>query len=336
MKNKYVNMSKRNRLNRYWIAGCLVMVLATLMTNNNLMSQQQQSFSQYHLNDFAFNPATAGTKSYTSFQLAYRRQWDGIEGAPKTMMAYVHTPVEINSSSLGIGLMLYSDQAAAVRRNGMSLSYAQHFGFNDAVSFSLCITGNAEQYGFDREILEKNLDPADPLLAAAGKWKIATDAGFSFLVYGDRWSAGAFGNNLFQSRISIRNNSKSKLYRHYYAMAQVEFELDPDRTFTLLPSIMVKAVYGIPVQTDLNVNFIHLDTKWLGLHVRTNETYIFSVNAGMLLNEKLVIGYAYDFMPNGRAGASRALNNNTHELTLGWRIIKEKNNVLRNVRCPVL
>lgn len=329
-------MSRKNKLNRYCVLRSILLLSTMLLAADNLLSQQQQSFSQYHLNDFAFNPAVAGTKSYTAFQLAYRRQWEGIEGAPKTMMAYVHTPIEINSSSLGIGMMLYSDQAAAVRRNGLSLSYAQHFSYNDAVSFSLCMTGNAEQYSFNREILEKNLDPADPLLAAAGKWKIATDAGFSFLVYGDKWSAGAFANNLFQSRINIRDNSQTKLFRHYYAMAQVEFELDEERNFTLLPSIMVKAVQGIPIQTDLNVNFIHQDNKWLGLHVRTNETYIFSLNAGMLINEKLVMGYAYDFMPNGRAGLSRALNNNTHELTLGWRISREKNNVLRNVRCPVL
>lgn len=329
-------MSNTSRMNRYCGIRSTLVSAFILLTSNPILSQQQQSFSQYHLNDFAFNPAIAGTKSYTAFQLAYRRQWEGIEGSPKTMMAYTHTPIEINSFSLGVGMMLYSDQAAAVQRNGVSLSYAQQFSYNDAVSFSLCMTGNAEQYSFNRKILEKNLDPADPLLAAAGKWKIATDAGFSFLVYGDRWSAGAFGNNLFQSRINIRNNSQAKLFRHYYAMAQVEFELDQERNFTLLPSIMVKAVRGIPVQTDINVNFIHQDSKWLGLHVRTNETYVFSLNTGMLINEKLVMGYAYDFMPNGRVGLARALNNNTHELTLGWRISREKNNVLRNVRCPVL
>lgn len=329
-------MAKKYKINRDWVIRCALIPWTVMLAGNSLMSQQQQSFSQYHLNDFAFNPAVAGTKSYTAFQLAYRKQWGGIEGGPKTMMAYVHMPLEFHSTSLGVGMMLYKDQAAAVHRNGMSLSYAQHFSYNDAISFSLSITGNAEQYSFDREILEKNLDPGDPLLSVAGKWKIATDAGFSFLVYGDKWSAGGFGNNLFQSRISIRNNSKTKLYRHYYAMAQVEFELDQDRTFTMLPAVMIKAVAGMPVQTDLNINFIHLDSKWLGLHVRTNETYIFSINTGMLINEKLVMGYAYDFMLNSRAGVSRVFNNNSHELTLGWRMSREKNNVLRNVRCPVL
>lgn len=302
---------------------------------HSLKAQQQQSFSQYHLTDFAFNPAIAGTKSYTSIQAAYRNQWTGIEGAPKTIMAYIQAPLNLKFGNIGFGALLFKDEAAAIRRNGISLTYAQHFDINENISFSLGLNGNAEQYGLNRDILAKSLDPGDPLLNSSSATKMAFDAGFSFYVYGDNWSVGAFGDNLFESRMTFYNNSQAKLYRHFYGMGQLEFELDEDRTFTLLPAVLIKATTSAQVQFDLNLNLIHMDNKWIGVHYRNNQTHTLSANAGFLINEKLVIGYAYDFLPNKQNNFSSGFNN-SHEITVGFRFIKETNNSLRNIRCPIL
>jgi type IX secretion system PorP/SprF family membrane protein len=309
-------------------------IFLLVLTCSSVSAQQQQSFSQYHLTDYAFNPAIAGTKAYASLQTIYRSQWTGIEGAPQTMMAFVQAPVNTAFGNIGLGALLFKDEAAALKRTGFSLTYAQHFGNIDHTSFSLGITGNAEQYGFNKAMLAKSLDPGDPLLSAPAA-KMAFDAGFSFYAYGNNWSAGAFADNLFESRISFYNNSKAKLYRHIYAMGQMEFELDEDRTFTLLPAVLIKAAVAAPVQLDVNLNLIHMDNKWIGVHYRNNATHTVSANAGFLIKDKMVIGYAYDFLPN-KQNSFVAGFNNSHEITLGFRFINETNIALRNVRCPIL
>jgi type IX secretion system PorP/SprF family membrane protein len=250
------------------------------------------------------------------------------------MMAFVQAPVNTKFGNIGLGALLFKDEAAAIKRTGISLTYAQHFDYNDNASFSLGITGNAEQYGFNKEVLAKSLDPGDPLLNSPSA-KMAYDAGFSFYAYGNNWSAGAFADNLFESRITFYNNSQAKLYRHIYAMGQMEFELDEDRTFTLLPAVLIKATSAAPVQFDFNLNLIHMDNKWIGVHYRNNETHTLSTNAGFLIQDKLVIGYAYDFFPN-KQNSFVAGFNNSHEITLGFRFIKETNTALRNIRCPIL
>ena len=53
---------------------CLLVVLT-------YKSQQNSMTSQYLFNDFAINPAVAGTKSYSPLSISFRRQWVGIDEA---------------------------------------------------------------------------------------------------------------------------------------------------------------------------------------------------------------------------------------------------------------
>lgn len=311
---------------------CLSICGIGIIASSN--AQQQQSFSQYHLNDLVFNPATAGTKGHTSVQTAYRKQWTSIEGAPTTFMAYVQSPLTIKAGHIGLGAMLFHDEAAAIRRNGMALTYAQHFNINDGTAFSLGITGNAEQYSFNMDVIRKSLDAGDPLLNAPAASKMAFDAGFSAYVYNERWSVGLYADNLLESRIDFYNNSKAKFFRHFYGMAQMEFELDEDRNFTVLPAVLIKATAVAPIQIDFNVNLIHQDNKWIGLHYRNNQTHQLSANIGLLIKDKLVLGYAYDFAPPMQNKFNYGYNN-AQEITIGYRIYKEDNPELKNTRCPI-
>ncbi len=330
MKNKYSYLIRK--LAKWGFP--LFIYMCCLAITEPIYAQQQQSFSQYHLNDLVFNPATAGTKGYTSLQSAYRKQWTSIEGAPTTFMAYVQSPLTIKAGNIGIGAMLFHDEAAAIRRNGIALTYAQHFNLNEGTAFSLGITGNAEQYSFNMDVIRKSLDAGDPLLNAPAASKMAFDAGFSAYVYNERWSVGLFADNLLESRIDFYNNSKAKLFRHFYGMAQMEFELDEDRNFTVLPAVLVKATSVAPVQMDFNVNLIHQDNKWIGVHYRNNQTHQVSANIGLLIQDKLVIGYAYDFAPPSQNKFNYGYNN-AQEITIGYRIYKDDNPELRNTRCPI-
>ena len=52
-----------------------------------ISGQQQTLFTNITLHQYLYNPAYAGANKGTQFNLGYRNQWAGFEGAPVTFMA---------------------------------------------------------------------------------------------------------------------------------------------------------------------------------------------------------------------------------------------------------
>src|SRR5690606_14330358 len=74
----------------------IVAVACVLIGTFQGFSQQDPHYTQYMYNQSILNPAYAGINEYMSTGLLYRTQWQGIEGAPKTATAFLHTPVAKN------------------------------------------------------------------------------------------------------------------------------------------------------------------------------------------------------------------------------------------------
>ena len=71
-------------------------------------AQQDSQFTQYMYNTININPAYAGSRETLSIFALHRTQWVGLEGAPVTNTASIHTP--INGSNLGLGVSIVSDR----------------------------------------------------------------------------------------------------------------------------------------------------------------------------------------------------------------------------------
>ena len=70
------------------------------------IAQQLPQYSQYLLNKYVINPASAGTENYFLGQTNYRSQWDGIKDAPRTYILSVNGPL---NDVMGIGGYIFSD-----------------------------------------------------------------------------------------------------------------------------------------------------------------------------------------------------------------------------------
>ena len=323
---------KQNIISRGSIQLLLIAILLQVFIT--VKSQQQQIFSQYHLNSLAVNPASAGTKGYASLQTTYRKQWQGLEGAPQTSIMSLQVPISAAFGNVGFGVTGYSDKAAAIKRTGASITYAQNWAINDQSSFSLGITGSATQFSLDMNKIAPSLDPGDPLLNQSNMGKMGLDAGFSAYVFSERWSAGVFADNLMERKLNFYNHSGAKLYRHYYFTGQIVFPLDEYEEFAIMPAVLAVMSSNAPSQFDVNLNLIHQKNKWLGVSYRTNQTHSLSANVGFLIAERVVAGYAYDMIA-GQANQFNALQNSCHEITLGFRFIQNNNPDLKQMACPL-
>ena len=54
------------------------------------LAQQEQQYSQYMLNQFALNPAIAGTEDFIDVIIGARKQWAGFESSPTTSFVTAH------------------------------------------------------------------------------------------------------------------------------------------------------------------------------------------------------------------------------------------------------
>ena len=62
----------------------LVVMAVMLFAYQKSIAQTEPMYSQYMFNMLGVNPAYAGSREATSFNLFQRRQWIGLQGAPQT------------------------------------------------------------------------------------------------------------------------------------------------------------------------------------------------------------------------------------------------------------
>src|SRR5688500_18724368 len=119
----------------------LLMVAGAL----EVSAQQMPLYTNYLLNDYAFNPAVVGSHRYIQANLNYRNQWVGFEGAPKTCMASIYGPFR-KSAKVALGGMVQADVTGLLQRTGGYLTYAYHIKLNDAWKLGMGLSAGAMQY----------------------------------------------------------------------------------------------------------------------------------------------------------------------------------------------
>jgi len=63
--------------------------------------QQNPLFSQYMFNGLVINPAYTGSQESMVLTAGSRSQWTGLNGAPWTQVATIHSPIKLSRSAAG-------------------------------------------------------------------------------------------------------------------------------------------------------------------------------------------------------------------------------------------
>jgi len=288
--------------------------IIVLFICNNYSAQQLPIYSQYLLNDYAYNPAVAGSKNYFDVKSNHRYQWVGINDAPRTYTLTLNGPIKNNK--MGLGGFLYTDHVGPTRRTGFQFSYAYHFKLNKKIKLSLSVSAGLVEWKLDAHKITL-ADANDQVLTNNVMRTIVPDAKFGFLLYGDKWFFGAAIPNLIQSNLSFANTTNTglnKLEDHYYVHGGHMFNLSDD--IDIEPSLLIKYGPPAPIQFDIMTRIIWKDQIWLGVAYRTMDAA--SAMIGYLFKENLLIGYSYDFSTSN----IRNYSSGTHELMIGIRFVR--------------
>ena len=286
-----------------------ILIFASFVSFVN--AQETPVFSQYFVNELAYNPAVAGSKSYNPFVFITRQQWLGFKGAPLTANISYHGALNNRSA---IGGSLYHDQTGEAGNTVFSLDYAYHVPLDkDRVNVSFGIGAKASYYTLDLE--GGNLPPGeDPAFSGSSYSRFLGDASSGIYLYGPNFYVGYSVLNMLQSNFNKEAGdgfSTNYLHRNYIGILGYKYIYNRDIYFE--PSIFIRNTEQTKPQYDFSTRVFFREVFWTGLSIRTNSSIstIIGFRAG-----KMNIAYAYDhfFKP------INAYQNGTHELSISFKI----------------
>jgi type IX secretion system PorP/SprF family membrane protein len=294
-----------------------LLIVVLILAAGKLFAQQDPLFSQYMFNKLAVNPGYAGSRETLSAVILNRWQWVGINGAPNTLSASIHSPLQ--NPHLGVGLTVYHDHLGPTVYQGALANFAYRILFpNGKLSFGL--QAGVKYSGIDWN--DPDLDPSnpgDPLMSGQEKNNVVPDANFGIYYYADNFYAGVSSKQLLQNQMAVvevdGKSEFTKLLRHFYGIAGVAFPISENLVFR--PSLLVKYVTQAPPQLDLNLSFLFGNSFWLGASYRTEKAVSFLTE--IRITPSLTIGYSYDIWLN----ELRAYNKGSHELRIGFDLDKK-------------
>ena len=315
----------------------LFLSLATLVS-----AQQKPQYTQYIFNNFLLNPALSGIENYVDFKAGFRRQWSGIQNAPKTVFASAHwnlgsdylwkNPLSMPQSDddpmsknymqnytaspahHGMGATVVLDKAGPLSRLDANLTYAYHLQLSGTLNLSVGAAAGITRIGLDVNMLTLD-NPNDPALNNTIISQVKPDLSVGTWLYGARFFAGVSVQQILPQKLAFTTDPAYNLGKEVpHLFITSGYKLFLDEEISLIPSVMIKYASPAPISVDANLKLALKERIWLGASYRHDDS--FSAMAGFNVSKLLNITYAYDFTTSQLNKVSYG----SHEIVLGLQL----------------
>jgi len=271
--------------------------------------QQDKMFTQYLNYPSSINPAYAGSRGSTQILGIARRQWVGLDGAPKSAAISINSPISF--FNMGVGLTLETDVIGPEKNTDLGVDFSYKIKLASTVFMNLGLKAGLTHQKVDLTN-SRVVDQYDPLLQEINN-DVLPNFGVGTYVYGDDFFAGFSIPRLLQNSIKeggVLNAELDKSKLHYFLMAGYLVKVNP--FIKLKPTMLFKATQGSRLSWDLSTMAIFLDKFWLGASYRDEDSVagIFQVN----INNQLRIGYSYDVAVSKLSSRTHG----SHEISLSY------------------
>ena len=291
-----------------------------LMMTCCVYAQQDAQFTQYMFNTINVNPAYAGSRGVMSVFVLHRTQWVGLDGAPITNTAAIHTPIA--NSNLGVGFSVVNDRIGISDENNIAtdLSYSIKTNDNFKLSFGLKLTVNFLSINFNRLTLR---EPADYAISQQNNInnRFSPNIGAGIFYYSEKAYLGLSVPQLIETRHyddNVKSQASERL--HFYLIVGRVFELNDVVKFK--PAILTKLVSGAPLRIDLSANFLFNEKLTFGIAYRLRVAM--SAIVGFQISDSWNIGYGYDLETTKLAN----YNSGSHEIFLRYEFFKNYDKII--------
>lgn len=294
----------------------IIYFILILLVSEVMMGQQDPQYTQYMYNMNVINPAYAGVRGTLSLNLLVRKQWVGIEGAPKTATLSIHAPF---TKSVGLGFSTIYDQLGPLKETNTYADFSYVIQASEEGALVFGIKAGATFHVINSALLN-TLDPNDVFLLDLKPNKVSPNLGAGVYFYNKKFYIGASVPNILKTEYFEKSSgyiSRASERAHYFLTTGYIFEVSDYVDFK--PSIMVKLASGAPISIDLSGNVLFAKNFEFGLSYRLNESI--SGMIGFTVNSDFRIGYAYDHTVNYLG----KYNSGSHEVLLLYDFNIKKN-----------
>jgi type IX secretion system PorP/SprF family membrane protein len=218
--------------------------------SNQSYGQQDAQYTQYMYNTLSVNPAYAGSRDVLSFIGLYRTQWVGLDGAPDTFTASLHSPV---GEKVGLGLNITQDEIFITSETYIDLSFSYTLNLGDDSKLALGVKGGGHFLNIDTNKLNTGaFNPGDSESEINIDNKFSPQFGLGVYYYTDKFYLGLSAPNILETEHFDENAANNNSFAtatervNFYIMAGRTYDLNSDLKFK--PSTLVKFVDGAPLQ----------------------------------------------------------------------------------------
>ena len=290
-----------------------IILLSVIFLNKYSIAQQLPINTNYVLNNYAYNPAVAGSKPHAVANFNYRNQWVGFQDAPKTFMLSLYSTVG-KQKKVAIGTLINSDNTGLLSRTSGYLTFGYHVKLNKTYKLGLAASIGMVQYRvklYDAKVA----DTGDNLLTGNILSNNVFDSNGGLYLYSDNLFFGLSTYQYLGNKLTFKD-SQSKLSQHIYATVGYTFKLS--KIISVQPTALIKFNKPSPIQPEFSMRVIYKNIFWVGSSYRLNESV--SALFGVTIKDKLTIAYSYDIITS----KIRTYTSGSHEIMLTYQFIKPK------------
>lgn len=292
-----------------------------------LYAQQLPQYSLYMLNPYAYNPACAGLENTLVATGVYRQQWSDLKGAPVSQHLNAHLPLYRIRS--GVGLKLENDAIGAHRTTQAMLTYDYQLEIGRNALLSAGLSAGYLQYSLDGGQLRAPqgtyVDPFfshnDPNLpdGRVNAGTAVVEAGLYFKT--ENLELGAAVQPVFAPVLETTGTSgRFRVKPEQHCVFLASYQLSVGDNLRIKPAVLAKTDFLL-TQMEISTVFrwrenIFAGASYRGFAARSKDAAV--VMAGLKVNDKTTLGYAFDFS----LSALQSVNRGSHELLLRYSLNK--------------
>jgi type IX secretion system PorP/SprF family membrane protein len=295
----------------------LLGLLFISVTQTETKAQNQVNISQYMMYQPLLNPSAVGSYNDISAAILHRNQWSGFNGAPKTNMLSVNSP--IGKTSLAVGLGFQQEKIGVSNSTAVFANIGYRFKIDRDSYLSTGISLGADFFNLSYgRLLNSDLDPE---LNYGTKTNNFTNplARFGVFYFKQNFYVTAYVPNILTPQLSYNgsdveiNTNFNAENLHYYLQSGYRYKYSDNLEMNFSTLLKKSSTY----QFDLNAQALINNFIGVGASYRSSQELAILVNVKLM--DKLKIGYAYDYALNNLATVSSG----SHEIMLVLDLNKE-------------
>ncbi|WP_160114109.1 MULTISPECIES: PorP/SprF family type IX secretion system membrane protein [Aquimarina] len=268
-------------------------------------TQQDPHFSLYRYNMNIITPAYAGSNEHLEAVFSVRSQWIGVQDAPQTFNFNVNSPIGKN---VGVGLTIVNDRVFVLDETHVYADFSYKLKIADKLDLYSGIKAGGSFLKID---LNKVGITDDPLFSENVN-TFNPNVGVGFYLKGEKYyvtlsAPGILSNDRFE-KDGVNPVSASD-DQQFFLGGGYTFNLTND--FKLQPSVLTRAVTGVPLTIDMTASAWYKERIELGTNYRIDESVTIFLTT-TFIDKALQFGYAYEHT----TADTGSFNNGSHEVML--------------------